>query len=407
MQLVQSSENNVKCKAFDQLIKKISLYPEKVKSLLDDKRLTILEKKIIEGHFLIRNNKTEEVIDLFYKLPESEIDFVKAHQHLLLGISFNNLSHFIEAKKHLATAEKIFLEIGLDYYLFSARFNLFMLHANLNQLAEMRASLICLEQTPREAKLLEIRLHRCQFMYADKSEDILGAEKLLHKIDKLKNEMAENDLIAQLVSEFTYYIKRENFEMARETLAQMKIQRKFNSSENYNFMKILLNHLTENTPVYVYDADFKNVPILHYQLKVIQSLESQDLSEAKVHWKLLQTNYPNIYGDDFVYHGLKCLFSLSLDKHITQKENPLDLNEINEGSKLKTFMALMNNATVPLLKDDLYKILWGVPAESKDDLKRLARLVTKVRNKYGLQIQSRKGTYYLEEIESNQKKKAS
>lgn len=385
----------MKCKAFDKILKDFNFHPHKVKNWLNDNRMSLLEKKIIEGHMLVRNNQNLEVINLITNLPKSEHEFVNAHKNLLLGIAHNNLTHFEEAQLFLKDAIYALQNLELNYYLFIAYFNQFMVFANINSLNEMRKTLALMEQTPREIRLLEIRLLRCQFMYAEKSGDIKGAKKLAHKISFLKPDMVESDLIAQLVSEFIFYIKTDEHENAREVLIQMKQHRKFNLSENYNFMKTLLDNLMKNTPVYAYEADFQAIPMLYHQLKVIQAFEAHDISVAKTYWNLLQEKFPNIYLDDFHYAGNKCLFSKCLDKYTSSSEADLKTPFANEGSLSDKLVAILKQSPVPLSKNYLYEILWGEEPVDKDDLGRLASQVKRIRAKYGIDIQSRKGTYFI------------
>lgn len=358
--------------------------------------MTTLEKKIIEGYNLIRNNSNSEVIQIFSILSDSPLDFINAHKHLLVGLANNNLSHFEEAKFHLGKAASLFKESDPGRHLFTAHFNLFMLFSNLNDLPRMKDALDSMKSIVLDLRILEIRLFRCEFIYADESDNIAEARNLIEKISAIRKEMTEDDLIAHLVSEFMFYAKHEEFDMARETLNQMKSHRKYHLAENFNFSRKLLDHLTHNAPIYAYDKDFKDVPILLHQLKVIQAMEANDPQEIKKYWGLLQKDYPQIYLDNFKYAGQKCLFSHCLNKYKIE-EKPIHLIvDAQEGTKAETFLALLRASETPLSRNYIYELLWGNPPETKDDLQRLNRLVSKIRAKYEVEIQVRKGNYFLE-----------
>lgn len=396
----------MKCKTFDAIIKELNYHPEKSKRWLEDKRLTMLEKKIISGHMMVRNNQNEEVITELTALGESDIDFVNIHRDLLLGICYNNTSHFKLAEKHLLLASEGLLKLQLYYHLFTARFNLFMLYSNLYRLDEMKSVLTEMEQMRPDGKLSQIRLMRCEFIYADESRDAESGWKWNKKLNTLKPDMAESDLIAHLVSEFMFYIKQDEFDLAQEVLVQMKKHRKFHLSENFNFMKRLMDHHRLGMPIYAYDREFKNIPLLFHQLKVIQAFESQEKETAQFHWQELQKIAPEIHGPDFVFTGGKGLFAICLEKYLHQ-EKPVELTEVSDGSKAEIFFQLMTKAQGPLQKGLVYEILWGTSPEDKDDYKRLTRLVSKVRDRYGIDIQTRKGTYFLSPTSQKASKKVS
>jgi hypothetical protein len=390
---VKDLRQNVKCKAFDHILRELNNNP--VNKWLIDKRLTILEKKIIEGYVMIRNNQNMKAFEHLSGLAESDIGFVNAHKDFILGMSCNNLSKFLDAQVYFRKAVNEFEKLELDFYLFSVRFNLFLLYSNLNHLTEMKSTLDIMSQMHLANNTHRNRLLRCQFIWAYESNDVPSALLLINKISKIKKQFVESDAISQLVTEFMFFVQNENLIEARKSLDQMKAFRKFNLSENYNFMKKLLAHLTDNSPVYVYDKDFQEVPVLLHQLKVIQSLESRDLLDAEKNWLLLHRLYPSTYRESFEYMGNKCLFSLCLNKHLSKKESCFEVDGAEDLSKSELLMALITNSETPLLKDTIYENLWGTPPVDKDDLKKLARLVSKVRSVYGVDIQSRKGTYFI------------
>lgn len=386
----------MKCKTFDRFLKEMNQTPGKLNQWLEDKRLTQLEKKIILGYSLIRNNQNTRVLEELENIPESDIDFVNAHKNLLLGIACNNLTRFPEAKNYLEHSTKAMHELELHYYWFVSCFNQFMLYSNLRDYKLMKKSLETLRKIPLDSRMLEIRLLRCEFIYAHEVDQNKEAQEYLNKISKIKDEMVESDLIAHLVTEFMFYVKLEELDKARATLVSMKSYRKFHLSENYNFMKKLLDHLTDNSPIYAYDQDFQDIPMLYHQLKVIQSLEAQELSEAQLHWDKLHALMPEVYLDNFEYKDTQCLFSLCLNKHKKVEKKPTaTFTGSDEQFKLDKLIHLLQSSEAPLSKGHLYEILWGEPPEDKVALQRLTRLVYKARQSKNLDIQTRKGTYFL------------
>ncbi len=390
-------------KTFYKILKEINLNPKKSRQALTDKRLSLSEKKIIEAYFLVRDNKNEEATDILHDIPSSPSPFVEAQKKLLLGISLNNKSKYLEAAASLESAFKQFEVLKTPYFSFVALFNLSFIYFNLKESKKLNLTIQKMHHIPLETKLQEMRLLRCQFLasyLANETESALG---YLGKIKTFKSELPESDIISQLVCEFMFFVKLEKFEMCQKTLNEMKLYRKFHLTENYNFMKVLLSHVVNNTPLYVYDNDFTKVPILLNELKVIQSFEENNREAAKNYWQKLSASLPHIYQSDFRFQGEKCLFSIALYEHLSKHDTVANLVTKEDANLTEKLVQILSNSKAPLGKELIYELLWGEHAESKDDFKKLVRLISKIRNEKGIEIVSRKGTYFISGDHKNKK----
>lgn len=389
----------VKCKTFDAYIRELILHPERSKKWMNDKRLTMAEKKILQGHLLVRDNKHKEVIEEISSISDSEMEFVNDHKHLLLGICYNNTGRCTEALKYLRLAAIAFEKAGQNYHLFTTLFNMINNLGNLGKIEEMTPVLQRMVDLRVSGRLPETRLLRSQFIHAVDSNNNQLAHELLPRIQKLKIDMPESELGPQLVCEFMFHIKEENFDKAEAVLGEMKKHRKFMIGENFPFMKKLLSHLVENTTIYVYERDFPSQEsALYRQIKVIEALQAQNIEEAQTHWGYLQSRYgKQLYQDDFRWNGEKCLFSLCLDKHVAKrKDAPLKLQLVTgDESKYKLAYKILKNAQAPMRSGELYELLYGEIINDKEDLKKLVSLIMHIRKHYGVEIISRKGTYEL------------
>lgn len=381
-------------KTFYKTLLNFSFYPNRAKQCLSDKRLTMTEKKVLEGYLLIRNNQNREAIDLIQSASVSEFTFVESQRLLILGLAHNNLSHYVEAEK-LILESLIHLEaLNAHYFRFIAYYNLFVIKSNLVQTKEMFKYIQLMESVPNQFPNREMRLLKCKFDYYVEVNDYEKAQEILVVIEPRKSEMSESDITSFLICEFMFHVKKEDFLQAEKTLQEMKSYRKFHLSENYNFMKKLLDHLCHNSPVYAYDEDFKQVPQLFYQLKVIQSFESGDKAMAMKYWKHLTELNHDLYKEDFFYTGTKGLFSLCLEKYLSVKA-PVSIIS-TDGSKLEVLVKLLESSETPLSKGYIYEFLWGEEPIDKTDFNKLTRLIYKARVEHGLDIQSRKGSYFVE-----------
>src|SRR5690606_28766605 len=94
-------------KTFHRALLEFNNHPEKMKRYLNDKRMTILEKNIINAYLLIRKNKNKDVIQIFTKKNDEGSAFVESQKHYVLGSAYNNLCQFTQAQIHFKNAIKL------------------------------------------------------------------------------------------------------------------------------------------------------------------------------------------------------------------------------------------------------------------------------------------------------------
>ena len=278
----------MKEKTFYKTLVSFNLDPNKIKTILKDKRLTATEKLILEAHMELRNNQNNKAIALLEKIPPSDLLFVESQRLLILGCASNNLSYFKKAEDYLLQSAKILKEMKINDFLFSAYSSLFWIYANLNEVSKMKNMLDELVAMPQDIEVHKIRLLSCQFCYYQMAGEDKQAHKILNKLEAVKSSIVEKDIIAYLIDKFMFYVHIENFDKCYETLADMKNYRKFHLSENYNYMKKLLDHLTKDVPLYAYIEEFEAAPLLFHQIKVIQALEERRPDIAHYHWDWLR-----------------------------------------------------------------------------------------------------------------------
>jgi tetratricopeptide (TPR) repeat protein len=385
----------VKQKTFHQALLELAHSPQKGVKYLADKRLSNQEKKIIEAHLLIRDNRNAEALELLLKISLLEHPFVEAEKKMMIGIAYLNLSRLNEAEPFLAESAKVMKNLSLDHFTFLAHFNLFVLSSNRGDLTGMEKALDELVSMPVLSKDHQKKLLRCQFMFHFESMQFEKAEEYLHLLKLRKKEMNENDRINLLISEFKFHVKLQNWIQCQVTLNEMKNHRKFQLKGNFKFMKILLDHLIKKTPIYCYDQDFLSTPLLYHQIKVIQFLEEGDKKKAEKHWKELSEFNPELYGDHFKYLGSRTLFSSCLEMHRPQVEIISQSMAQDQSSKINRLVLILNQSEVPLSKDRLFEMIWGHLPQDKIDQKKLVRLIYEAKTQHGAAIEYRKGTYFL------------
>jgi tetratricopeptide (TPR) repeat protein len=389
----------LKQKHFAFVLSQFSLDPNKAKAALTDKRLTAMEKIIVECYFLHRDKKNTEVISLLNKTSLDAPDFVLAQRNLILGLSYCNIDRYYDSELHLMDALAYFKKEGLTYFEFVTRSNLFILYLNSGADLNMQKILKDIQNLPLEEPRVLVRRMLLEFFYYNFIKDFDSAETVLNKISGMRDCLTDSDYPPFLTNKFDFFVKREDFEKAALVLEEMKDFRKYNMKENFSYCKYLLEHVLKNSPIYFYEKTFDNHPTLFNQLKVIQKLEERNFSEATLFWRKLQTMHPHLYLDNFVYKGEKSLFSVCLGKHVSQCLQIDKKLPTIEGDHLEKLAKFFHETKEPIPKDDLYLLVWGERPTSKADYVRLSNTIGRLRKKYGLVIKSRKGCYYLESSE--------
>lgn len=385
----------VKVKTFIHALNLCLTNVKKAKIFLQDKRLTQAEKTILASYFHLRDNELDIVVDKLLPLVSND-PIVESQRKLLLGMAYNNLSLYEKAIPLLEDSLLILKDENLPQQLFNAYHNLFIIELNLKKTDRMAVLLQEMSELKLSTQVEKISLHKCLFCFHSMIGDYAAADGQLKFLDKNMDQMSECQAISILVDKFDYLIKQEKFTAAEKCLNQMKNYRKFHLSENYNFMKNLLAHLTTSSPLWITDSDYQSIPMLFHQIKCIQKLEQDNTEEALEHWNQLNTISSHTYLDNFQYKGDKCLFSLCLDKHQKVKTDAkINLDQIKAESKAELFYKILIEANAPISKENIYQLIYKEKFVEKSDLVKLQRLVSRVRADYNLQIEFQQGCYRI------------
>lgn len=376
-------------------LREMIYHPERSKKWMRSKLLTAVEKKILHGHMLMRDNKICDVIEEINKIPDIELNYVNDQKNLLLGRAYNNVGFFWASEKHLKLSIEGFKSRDDKYHLFLALFHLVTVFSNTGRIVQIKNTIIQMERIRLSEELLRIKLLRSKFIYACDNNNKKQADKVLAQIEHVKKHFPESDLAAQLVCEFVFYVKYEEFENAQRVLNEIKKHRKYKLSDNYRFMKILLLHYTKDITIYAYKRDFRYIPLLYHQLKVIECLHLNDQMEARRHWIELQKISPEIFGVNFKYLGGKCIFSLCLKKYLKPAIETELKGSQKHGSKYQLALRILQETNSPVKKATLYKMLYDYVPQDKNDYKKMALLIHKIRRNYRVTIVSKKETYHL------------
>lgn len=249
----------MKEKTFYKILVEFNSSVETTKRRLSDKRLTKTEKLIIQGHLQIRRNQNQDVIETFKNISPSDMPFVEAQRLLLIGAAYNNLTLYREAEKWLLKSLEILVTLDVPYFIFYANHSLFSIYDNLNDTKSMHkilTSLKKIQKTQRQEVLVTI----CEFCYEQLKENYSKVRELSEEIDRSIVHLNEMDITRHLVNKFMFFAQIEDLDSVREVLGELKKCRNYVMSESYNFMKKLVDHITHDAPLYVYENQFTDAP---------------------------------------------------------------------------------------------------------------------------------------------------
>jgi hypothetical protein len=373
----------------------------KLKRLLNDNRMTQVEKKIIKAWLEIRNSNFEQAKLLLDQASYIDCEIINAHYQLVKAIMFNNCGQFDYAKK---LYKKILVPLSKkakfrrSYML--ALENKFILELNLKNTTEIAQIIKHYKKSGIETNLEKINYLRMIFNLKVLENNYEAAKKTLNDLETLKKFMSELQIASHIIDRFDFHFKLDQYHACMNDLNDLKKHKKFYLSSNYKFMQALLNFIVDHKPLYLYPQYFMDFPILYYQVNTLLSLEASDLTQAKNYWSTLKKLSPKIYLDDFTYQGEKCLFSEALTKiqaSLVSSLNSIMSHENSLNQKLTTeeltYQLLSRHKKVT--KEQLIKLLWGNDCDYKEGMKKLSVIISRIRKKYQVEIKTVKDSYLI------------
>ncbi len=384
-------------KVFIRLLTTFHRNPRTTEKELNDKRLTLDEKNILKGWFLLRKNKISEVIELIQTITISSSELVNAQKNLLLGICYNNLGQLKKAEAYLIQVIPTLENFHARCLTFIAYYNLFICYFNQSNQEASEKTIEKMKELRIDHYRHELLLLQCQFMFHLLINEEKEAETLLSRLDQQTDKMSESMKLGHHYDKFNFYLSKSNLPECLKCIHEMKKCRSFNFSENFIYMKILLELLVNNKSLYVYPQQFKLNHHFYFQLKVIQAIQSVDLVTAKLYWKKLIHFDSENYFDNFRVKDESSLLALALKKyqhHFQSAEKEISAT-ISEGRKEKILADLIQNCSHPIPKEVIHQLIWGRSLEDKDDMIKLKKLVSRVRQLYHLDIKFKNNCYFL------------
>lgn len=386
-----------KSKAFYKLLIEHSLNTKKVKKLIStDKRLIQDERIILNCFLLMRENKNQEALSIIENVKKQSDPLVESMRFFLLGSLLNHLGLQEKSLGKLNASFEV-LPKGYDPHLeFVILLNLFIINVNHKNLKNAEDLIVLMEKVGKLNAEDDLTLKKCKFNYYTLSGNFEKANKFYGLLKKDQSLFKPHTLISFYFDEWDFAIATKNFKLCEEVLEKIKEQRVYSLTQNYNYMKILLNHYMYDQPIFINEQIFRGFPKLLNELRCVRFLETNKIGEAASLWQNLKISAPHAFKENFNYEGHPTILALCLQKHRAKIEcyQPKVFKR-DQSKTITESIKILLEQNKSLTKDELFLALFNREPESKDDYARLSREIYKCKEAFRVDIDTKKGLVSL------------
>jgi hypothetical protein len=359
-----------------------------------DVSLCQLSRKIIKAWTLLKQSKFDQLrMTLpFFVSPHGAKEILS---NITYAICLNNEGSYHQALEILKICEEALLSLTemdiVEPVSSIIDDNLFIIYLNLNRKNDYEMKLDLIKESSSKSRLLYFKtLYHAHFSCPTR------ARKMFQNLFKKRLHLTESQRVTLLITWFELSVKGQHQTDVFEALKRMSRLKKFSYSDNYKFMYILANYYFNNKPLYLYSRDFKRNSYLAKQVDILLALENVNLVKASENWNLMMENYPRLYLTNFKWGGEQCIFSLVVEKILSQMNNQKTvLHSLDSLSEMEKRLIEILSLTPRIGQAELYQQLYGREFENRKDLDKLSRLISRVRSKTNLPIKSSKGSYLI------------
>jgi len=383
-----------KSKAFLELIQLHSKNPKRTKELLlTDRRMTNDERNVIRGFLLMRDNQNLKAFSLASSIKTQQDPEVESMRLYLLGATLNNQGKYQKALNEFQKCHQLFPKNHDHHLEFVILNNLFVIYMNLHKIAEAKEILSMMKMISNLPETDLMRLKRLEFGFYTSIENQEESLKILKQLIDVRAKFTDHDFGAFQIQVFNFGI--EKHEYCDQALNEIKDQKKYSLTQNYNYMKILFQHLKDQTAIYIHEPDFQDYPTLLAELKFIKALDQHKESELSVIWKQLHSINPQSFKEGFKYEGFTNVFSKCMNLHLNKLKG-LETKTVKDPNlSIMDAIELKLSLGTPVSKEHLFYYLYGRELEDKMDLNRISKLINKFKSSRECEIESVRGAYQL------------
>jgi hypothetical protein len=362
---------------------------------INNSQFSINERRILKAYYLYKKNKKNECLELLQgKTFESE--FLEGVRLYLIGLVYNQFGHLRYAIENLRkSVERLKLE-NCEDFIINPLSVLAIAFGNRRELSQMEECYKLLKTYKAEDDVLKLQVYHVGIVYNLMTEKFQLVHSMIDEVNSL-------DLVGKvqyqpyfLIIKISAYVRSEDYQSCLDVLETYKKESGNLVKANYAYIKILLDHIVDQKPLYIYASHFAEFPELFQQLQVIKNLSIGDIEEAEKYWLKLSIHNQALYKKNFNYQGETSLFSKLLDQYrINIEPSTIDEKKIlSFESKIDRLDYILKSSTKPISSHKLIELIWDEEADEKN-MARLRKLISLYSKKYNAKINSRQMTYQL------------
>lgn len=363
---------------------------------LNSKPFSPTQKKLLRAFLLYKKGKANDVINALRGLhvQEKTYDAIRLY---ILSIAQNHIGSYKLSLMNSESSIKMCQESNNKKFIIFPILAALITLGNRKEAQHMKFYLDKIESYETDDDYIRLSIYQVYAIYYSLIDDFASLNKTVRKALLLNTPYLKELEASFILLNFISFFKQGNYKGCYLTLENYKKSKGFVVRVNYKYMKMLLDHITQGSPLYVYEKDFKGFTELYKQVEVLKSLDCRDLESAKDSWCELQKHNPSLYENDFQYTGDYCLFSNILNSKLEKRKQVQSFNEDvlkSLTSDAEKVLYLLRNSNKSLSKYEIIDTLWNHLEQSRAESK-LYKAIHKLKRS-DLKVKNKMGCYFIE-----------
>jgi len=378
---------------FRKIFRLANTNPRQFKYHIDHTKMSINEKKLLKAFYYYKKNKKEDCLELV-KNKITESHFLEGVRLYLIGLVYNQFGHLRYAVENLEKSIAIFKRDKNNEFIINPLCTLALSYGNRREIDEMKACLKQLKKITTQDSFHFLQIRHVEILYFLLTKKYKKVHEFINEIKNLKNKSVIFFKPYFQIIQISAFIGEEKYSQCYVILESYKKEKGHTVKANYAYLKILLDHIVYDKPMYIYKKNFEKFPELYHQLLVINHLSLGEIESASNIWKKLSFHNKQLYQDKFQYSGEPTLFSRVLSKYLKNTNYiEIDQKKLNEFKFIRDRIKYIFEQTIkPIPSDKLIALIWGEETNSQNQA-RLRKIISDFNKTSPWKIISKQSTY--------------
>ena len=351
------------------------------------------KKKLLWGLYYYRKKQKTKVFE-FLNIAPLQDSFYEGVRLYLLGLAHNHFGKHAFSNEHLEKAFDRLKATNDPHFCIYTISTILLNLSNQQKVSEMPTWIDELKSYPAPNDYCQLLMYQVEAIYLSMNEECRKSENVIAKAMKIDGKEALLFKPSFLILNFRNAFNRQKFDQCYMILQEYKKLSGFYVPANYSYMKILLDNIVHEAPIYVYPQEYQDSQELLDQLMLVKFLSSNDIEDAKKVWRKLAKHNPSIYKDDFEFVGPSSIFKSAIEKHRPRNSCHSITSKSLERfpSSIEKLHYIVKSGKNILTKSELITLIFNEEV-SESSLIRLRKLIYDYKKKYGVELKTYQGSY--------------